>query len=100
MEHTGIHYRFTSAPWQYRGKGSWHFASLPADMSKEIRENLKSSEEGWGRLKAVAKIGSTAWKTAIWFDRKMKTYLLPLKAAIRQQEEVEAGKQITIEIWV
>ena len=100
MEHKGIRYRFTAAPWQYAGKGGWHFASLPADMSKEIRANLQSSEEGWGRLKAVAKVGNTAWKTAIWFSGKTKTYLLPLKADIRKQEKIVTGKQITVEIWV
>ena len=67
-------------------------------MSKEIRANLQPSEEGWAHLKAVAKIGSIAWKTAIGFHNKMKTYQFPPKAVTRKQEEVEAGIQITIEI--
>lgn len=60
-------------------KGQLVFCFLPFDFSKEIRENLQSEEEGWGRLKATAKIGITEWKTAIWYDTKLKTYLLPIK---------------------
>jgi len=65
-------------------------------MAEEIRSALKSEEEGWGRLKALAKIGATEWKTAIWFDSKMETYLLPLKSEIRKKEHIEAGKQIEV----
>lgn len=69
-------------------------------MAKEIRETLKSEEEGWGRLKAEAKIGKSEWKTAIWFDTKANTYLLPLKAAIRKKESIETEKEIDVVIWL
>ena len=55
----GIKYTFQEKIWAHNGKGSWYFVSLPLDFSKEIRENLQSEEEGWGRLKATAKIGIT-----------------------------------------
>jgi hypothetical protein len=100
MDTTGIKYHFNSKPWKYIGPGSWIFISLPEDVSREIRNNLKSEEQGWGRLKAVAKIRKTEWKTAIWFDTKMKTYLLPLKAAIRKKESIEIDKKISVTIWV
>jgi hypothetical protein len=66
----------------------------------KLEKNLKSEEEGWGRLKATAKIGSTEWKTAIWFDTKLKTYLLPLKAQIRKFDNIEVGKPTTTYIWI
>jgi len=61
---------------------------------------LKSEEEGWGRLKATARIGNCEWKTAIWFDTKMNTYLLPLKAEIRKKEMLEMGKDIKTMLWI
>lgn len=67
-------------------QGSWYFVSVPHELAKEIRNYLKSKEEGWGRLKATAKIGNTEWATAIWFDTKMNTYLLPIKAEIRKKK--------------
>src|SRR5688572_17826280 len=100
MDTTGIKYDFSSKPWKYTGPASWTFISLPGDIASEIRINLKSEEEGWGRLKATAKIGKTEWKTAIWFDTKMKTYLLPLKAAIRKKENIEIDKDLAVTIWI
>jgi hypothetical protein len=100
MESIGIRYEFSSEIWKYDAPAGWHFVSLPKDFAKEIRENLKWQEEGWGRLKAVAKIGNTEWKTAIWFDTKMNTYLLPLKAEIRKKEHLESGDNKNVIVWV
>lgn len=95
-----IRYRFTAEIWVYPGNGGWHFVSLPPELSKEIRDNLKSEEEGWGRMKAKAKIGNTEWDTSIWFDTKMGTYILPLKAEIRKKERLETGKEVEIIILI
>jgi len=100
MNRKGIKYEFTAKPWQYAGSGGWHFISLPEKLAKEIRNCLKSEEEGWGRLKATAKIGNSEWQTAIWFDRKMITYLLPLKAEIRKSEDLTIDKDVEIILWI
>jgi hypothetical protein len=92
----GINYKFKARPWKFEGKGGWYFVSLPLSMSREIRSLLKQEEQGWGRLKASAKIGNTTWQSAIWFDTKHKAYLLPLKAEIRKKEKVEAGKSLEV----
>lgn len=93
-----IRYVFSGMVWQHTSPGGWYFVSLPENVSKEIRENLKSSEEGWGRMKATAEIGKSQWKTAIWFDTKLNTYLLPLKVDIRKKENIESGKKIEVTI--
>ena len=103
MENKGIKYEFTAKVWNYSstaGTGGWYIACLPKEMSKEIRENLKFLEEGWGRLKMTAKIGTTHWETASWFDIKLGTYLLPLKAEIRKKEKIETEKEVEIMIWI
>jgi len=69
-------------------------------MAKEIRENLKCLEEGWGRLKVTAKIGNSEWKTAIWFDTKHQTYLLPIKSEIRKREKIGVDNEVKITIWI
>ncbi|HSD15342.1 MAG TPA: DUF1905 domain-containing protein [Flavobacterium sp.] len=91
-----IKYNFSEKVWQYSSPGGWYFVSLPENIVKEIRETLKSEEEGWGRLKAEAEIGKSHWKTAIWFDTKRNTYLLPLKADIRKKENIEAGTIVDV----
>ncbi len=100
MTTKGIKYEFTAKTWKYIGLSSWHFVSLPIDISTEIRENLRSEEQGWGRLKATAKIGITEWATAIWFDTKHKTYLLPLKAKKKKKEKIITEQTITVYIWI
>jgi hypothetical protein len=69
-------------------------------LSKEIRQSSQSAETGWGRLTASAKIGTSEWKTAIWFDSKKNTYLLPLKAEIRQKEELVKGETVKISVFI
>ena len=78
----------------------WYFVSLPKVMAKEIRENLKWMEEGWGRFKASAKIGNSEWKTAIWFDTKQNTYLLPLKAEIRKKENLKIDQKVKVIVCI
>ncbi len=95
-----IPYTFKAKPWQYSGKGAWIFVSLPEDISAEIRTLMGKMEQGWGRLTATAKIGNTEWQSAIWWDSKHKTYLLPLKADIRKKEKIEIGKEIKVIVKV
>jgi hypothetical protein len=82
-----IKYEFVAKIWQHSGQSGWYFVSLPTEISIEIRENLKWQEEGWGRLKATAQIENSQWETAIWFDSKHNTYLLPIKAEIRKKRK-------------
>lgn len=95
-----IPYKFSSKPWFHSGTGGWCFVSLPIELAKEIRENVGKNEEGWGRLKIIAKISTTEWKTSIWFDTKLNTYLLPLKAEVRKKEAILIYKDLEVTIWV
>ncbi len=69
-------------------------------MSKEIRENLQWQEEGWGRMKASAIIKEVQWDTAIWFDTKTNTYLLPVKAEIRKKAKLKLDDVIAVSILI
>ena len=103
MEINGIKYEFFAKPYQYSStpdKVCWVFVSLPKEISIEIRNNFKMLEEGWGRLKITAKVGNSEWKTAIWFDTKEDTYLLPLKAEIRKKEGISLDEEIGVIVIV
>jgi hypothetical protein len=95
-----IKYHFTATLWKHSGVGGWHFVSVPHDLAQEIRTHLHWQEEGWGRLKVTAVIDSLRWPTAIWFDTKSNTYLLPIKAAIRTQCGLQPGDAVGIELLV
>lgn len=91
-----LRYRFTADVWLHDPSGGWHFVSLPAELSTEIRAALKAEEEGWGRLKVRAKLYDFEWQTAIWFDTKRGTYLLPLKAEVRKKAAILVGDAVDL----
>lgn len=95
-----IKYGFSTKMWKHTSPGGWYFVSLPKTLSKEIRENLKWQEEGWGRMKAFAQIGELIWETAIWFDTKMDTYVLPVKSEIRKKRNLETNQDIEMNLWI
>lgn len=70
--------------------------TVPKTLAARIRKRHASSEEGWGRLKAVARIGKTKWETAIWFDSKAGSYLLPIKASVRKAEVVDEKTPVRV----
>ena len=98
-----MRFEFSAKAYQYSSSEEmcgWTFVSLPKELSTEIRDNFKHLEEGWGRMKVAAKLGESEWQTAIWFDTKQDTYLLPLKAKIRKQENVVLGEDVKINIMI
>ncbi len=95
-----IKYDFLNKIWRHNATGGWYFVSLPKDISKEIKEHLQWQEEGWGRMKATAEVKEFEWDTAIWFDKKHNTYLLPLKTDIRKKASLELDDTIAVSISI
>mgnify|MGYP006080990043 CR=1 FL=1 len=89
-------YNFSGKVWKYKGQAGWHFITLPKKLSIEIRKSHGNDEEGWGRLKTLAKIGGSEWKTAIWYDSKIDAYLLPVKSQIRKVEGIKLDSKIQV----
>lgn len=93
-------YSFRSKIWKYKGPNGWHFVTLPKRLALKIRKSHFTDEEGWGRLPAMASIGETSWKTAIWYDTKAKSYLLPIKAIVRSAQKLESGKMAQVTLLI
>jgi hypothetical protein len=93
-------YGFKSKIWKYKGPASWHFVTLPKGLAIKIRKNHGYSEEGWGRLQVAAQVGESNWKTAIWYDSKAKSYLLPIKAPIRKVQNIKLGKIVQVTLFI
>ena len=95
-----ISYNFRAKMWIHPSEGGWHFISLPKHIAKEIRSNLKGQEEAWGRMKVSAQIKKLQWESAIWFDTKKNTYLLPIKAEIRKKGQLKVNDHLAIHLWL
>ncbi len=90
-------YRFQTILWKYLGKAAWHFVTVPTDVSQDIDYFFSLDKKGFGSLPVEVKIGQTTWKTSIFTDKKLGSYLLPIKAEVRKKEGLnEDGKVFVI----
>ncbi len=95
-----ITYTFSARIWQHNSSSGWFFVSLPAGISEEIRANLRWQEEGWGRMKATARINDHSWNTSIWYDKKEGAYLLPIKQEVRRINLLKQSDLVDVAIYV
>ena len=87
--------------WVYAANtGSWHFLTVPTEVSAEIKKKFGMRAIGWGSLKVNVTVGKTTWNTSLFFDRKRNAYLLPLKADVRKKEKIEKGSEIAVIIII
>jgi hypothetical protein len=94
-------YKLRSRVWLYPGSAAaWHFISLPAKESAAIKKQFGAVARGWGSLPVEATIGTTRWQTSIFPDKKSGTYLLPLKALVRQKEGIRDKDKVTFSIKI
>ena len=69
--------------------GAWRFVGVPKDVSGKIKDYQKGKlRRGWGAVKVKVKVAKTEWITSIFPDKRSGTFLLPLKAKVRQSAEI------------
>lgn len=90
-------FTFSAALWRWQGEAAWHFVSLPAEVSDEIEERFGRSG-GFGSVRVRVHIGASTWSTSLFPDSRSKTYLLPIKKAIRSQEDLEEGALLEVTV--
>lgn len=95
-------YRFRAKLWRWTGgKASWHFVTLPAALSREIRlVDAGPRRIGFGSLRVTAMIGGSVWQTSIFPSTGAQAYLLPVKASVRKAEQFREGRQASVQIMV
>ena len=89
-------YQFTAPLWLYQGKAAWHFISVPVEPATQIRFLTAGTKRGWGSVRVAVTIGQTNWQTSIFPDRKTGTYLLPVKADIRNRENLSVDDAVDV----
>jgi hypothetical protein len=89
-------YEFSAEVWEADGPGAWHFVSVPEATADEIEQAAGRGASAFGSVRVVATIGGTEWRTSIFPDKKRRTYVLPLKQAVRIAEDLTPGTPTTI----
>ncbi len=92
-------YSFSAALWEYGGEASWVFVTLPRDHADEIAD-LAPDAAGFGSVKVKVSTGATEWSTSLFPSKELRSYVLPVKRAVRERESLDIGDTafFTIEI--
>lgn len=84
----------------YPGMAGWHLTYLPKKEAANITKLYGTKRRGWGSLPVSVTLGKTTWQTSIFFEKRSDTYVLPLKAKVRQNEGVRQGNVIKYELKI
>ncbi len=91
-------YVVTAEVWRYPGDPGWHFVTLPDDVADELRARFAGRHRRFGSIRVQVTLGSSTWATSLFADRRSGSYLLPLKAHVREREAIAAGQVVTLTI--
>lgn len=84
-------YRFSAEVWQHSGEAAWYFLTLPGDVADEIDFLTAETRRGFGSVRVEVRIGATTWRTSIFPDTGRRSFVLPVKKAVRAAEELDDG---------
>ena len=83
-------HRFSAELWEADAADAWVFLTLPPEVSEEIRE-VPRPPRGFGSVRVEVTVGGTTWRTSVFPDARSGCYVLPVKRAVRQAEDLEVG---------
>jgi hypothetical protein len=89
-----VEIRFSTEIWYWRGPAPFYFATVPDEFARDIHDIADELTYGWGMIPATVSLGGSTWPTSLW--PKDGSYIVPIKAAIRRAESVDAGQPVTI----
>ena len=86
----------TGPLWLWTGEnGTWHFITVPAELSDEIRAHCLAMLRGFRSARVQATIGGVTWRTSV-FPMKSGGYFLPVKAEVRRKARIAAADEVTV----
>lgn len=92
--------KLTAPLWLWSGENaSWHFVTVPEELSGEIRGHAFAAQRGFGSVRVEARIHDVTWRTSV-FPMKSGGYILPVKAEIRRKTGIAAGDEVSIELEI
>jgi hypothetical protein len=93
-----MHIEFNGKIWFWKGPAPWYFVTVPAEQSSTLKAILSLVTYGWGMIPVEARIGKTAWKTALF--PKDGLYIVPIKTSVRTAENLDEGDEVTVRLEV
>lgn len=89
-------FEFDAPLWRWKGDAAWHFITLPHDVADDIEESNEPSRRGFGSVRVEVTVGATTWRTSLFPDTKAESYVLPVKRAVRDAEQLVEGDSVRV----
>lgn len=87
---------FEAELWPAEADAAWVFATVPAELSDDLR--MSAPPRGFGSVRVEVALGGTTWRTSVFPDSRRGSFVLPVKRAVRRAEEVDIGDTVRIGI--
>lgn len=95
IAHTGPLWRWKSS--KSDAPAAWFFVTIDGDAAARIKASL-ARRNGFGSIKVSARIGATVFQTSLFPSNDPAGYLLPVKAAVRKAERLDAGSIVALSL--
>ena len=89
---------FRAEIFEWRGPAPYYWVALPADACDYVAGRAAVASYGWGAIPVRARIGGTDWETSLL--PRAGGYVLPVKKAIRDRENLDDGDVATVSLSV
>jgi hypothetical protein len=94
----GPTFTFTSKLWNPETMHAYVFVSVPVEHSEVIRELTEGLRRGFGSQRVRVSINDSEWATSIFPESATGRFLLPVKKAIREAQDIDVGDTATVTI--
>jgi hypothetical protein len=89
---------FSGKIWFWRGPAPWFFVTVPEEQSRDLKAISAFVTYDWGVIPVHVRIGVTEWQTSLF--PKDGRYLVPIKASVREAENLEEGHTVILRLEV
>ncbi len=93
-------YEFDAPLWRHDGDAAWYFLTLPFAVADDVEERFGRTAGGFGSVRVRVCVGASEWMTSLFPDAKRKSYVLPVKKAIRVAEHLDDGTPVHVTLDV
>jgi hypothetical protein len=93
-----LNLEFTGQIFIWRGPAPWFFVTVPEQQSNNLKAISEIATYGWGVIPVHVRIGNTGFQTSLF--PKDDRYLVPIKASVRQAEDLQEGDIVNIRLEV
>ena len=95
---TALRVIFPATVSRYDGPAAWYFVSLSTEAAAEVAGPVADRSTGFGSVRVEARIGATTLLTSLFPETKTRTYLLPVKKAVRTAEALSEGSSVSVHL--